>query len=640
MCDRNSISCYSRDPVSHRHYDDAATIGALFLGQVRHQPEKTAVIEDERRVSYRDLAMLAAGIGHAARNAGVRRGDRVALLARRGIETVAAQLGMTAIGAAFVPLDPGAPQHHHRDVIAEAGAKLILAHPDQAALAQDLAQEDLQVIALDITGEGAPGFGALLDDPACRVDAGDLAYVIYTSGSTGRPKGVMVAHRGVCRLVRGQDYADLGPDQVMLNMAAVGFDACIGEIYSAVLNGGTLAILPDAAPSLDRIADVIARDGVTIAYVTAGLFHIIAEHRPRVLAPLQQVFPCGDVLSEVHISRMRRVLPHLRMINGYGPTENTVFTCCYPIDDAWTGGPIPIGRGLNHDRLFVLDDNLAPLPAGEIGQLAVGGAGVGIGYLGRPDLTEASFVTLDVDGFKGRVYLTGDLVRMRPDGVACFHGRFDRQIKINGQRVELDTVEHALRADAEIEDAVAVALRRPDQSRRIVAFLKPARSCTDEGALIDGVLARMRVRLPAAAVPSRLILRDAFPLSASGKVDRKRLTADLESRVTVAPAAPQTLRDIICQTWRDVLGTDVVEPSRTFFDLGGSSLQLILVHSLLQKRLNRTFDIAVLFEAPRIRDLERLLGAPAPRNTPQTDPIAARRAAMANARSRNRVRMP
>ncbi|WP_226781563.1 non-ribosomal peptide synthetase [Oceaniglobus trochenteri] len=631
----NDFHSLSAIDVSHHHHDPAATIGALFLGQVRHRPDKIAIIEGQRRVTYHALAGQAAGVAGALRAAGIARGDRVAILARRSIETVAAQLGVTAIGAAFVPLDPAAPRGHHRAVMGEAGAGAVLVHPDQAAMTSDLAA-GLPMLELDGTAAQTTGFAALLEEPACQITAEDPAYVIYTSGSTGRSKGVMVAHRGVCRLVRGQDYADLGPDQVMLNMAAVGFDASIGEIYSAVLNGGTLVVLPDAAPSLDRIEQVIAEGDVTIAYVTAGLFHIIAEHRPQLLAPLQQVFPCGDVLSEVHVKRIRAALPHLRMINGYGPTENTVFTCCFPIGDDWTGGPVPIGRGLNHDRLFVLDDDLRPLPDGEIGQLAVGGAGVAIGYLGRPDLTDAAFVTLTAGGCSGRVYLTGDLVMRGRDGVVHFHGRADRQVKINGQRVELDSVEHALRADDAVEDAVAVALRRPDGSRRITAFVKPLGPVDDPAPFCDALLGRLRRGMSAAAVPARVELRGAFPLSSSGKVDRRALVATLDQAAAPQCATAQSLRSTIRQVWHDVLGGDLPDETRTFFDLGGTSLQLITVHALLQERLGRRFDIALLFEAPRIRDLERRLDerAAAP------DPIAARRAVMARARRRNRVAAP
>ncbi|MDO5757779.1 MAG: non-ribosomal peptide synthetase [Rhodobacterales bacterium] len=621
-------------------FDSTATISSLFMDQVRRRPNKLVVTEGVHRLTYCELAAKAATIADTLHRAGVVRGDLVCLLAPRGIAAVAAQLGILALGAAFVPLDPGTSLQGNRDVIKEAKPSAILSVPEQESAALALAPRNCPVIMLDgVTDAGAPDFAALLNDPECRTQPDDLAYVIYTSGSTGRPKGVMIAHRGVVRLVRGQSYADLGPDQVMLGMAAVGFDANIGEIYSAILNGGTLAILPDKAPSLDRIAEVIARENVTIAYITAGLFHVIVDQRPELLAPLTQVFPCGDVLSETHVHVMRRALPHLRMINGYGPTENTVFTCCFPIDDTWTGGRIPIGRGLAHDRLFVLDDELRPLPDGEIGQLAVGGAGIAIGYLGREDLTADAFVTLKDGDFRGRVYLTGDMVTRSEDGLIWFHGRRDRQIKINGQRVELDMIEHALRSDQGIEDAAVVATSRPDGSRQVVAFVTPALKENDAEAFASEVQGRMRAALPAAAVPSRIMVRDALPLNGSGKVDRKQLALDCVE-VAAAPrpgsvpaqSLVQTIRDI----WSDVLGRELPRQDKTFFEFGGTSLQLIVVHERLQQRLNQSFDIARLFEAPYARDLAKLLDPAGTPSAPEEDQFANQRALMARARGRRR----
>ncbi|WP_179379313.1 non-ribosomal peptide synthetase [Jannaschia marina] len=592
------------------------TIPALFAAQVAHCADDTAVVQDDISLTYGELGRLVASHVTALRAAGVTPGARVGLLCGRSILGVAAQLATVSIGAAFVPLDPAGPKVA-ATVAGEAEIAALVCSPDLAGLAKEVAPRGCPVLPLTLIADETACF---VPDPGLRAD--DLAYVIYTSGSTGRPKGVMVAHRGVCRLVRGQSYADLGPDQVMLNMAAVGFDASIGEIYSALLNGGRLVILPDAVPSLDRIAQVIADHGVTIAYVTAGLFHVIAERDPRILAPLQQVFPCGDVLSQPHVERMRAALPDLRMINGYGPTENTVFTCCFPIDDRWDGGPVPIGYGLAGDRLLVLDEARAPVADGTIGQLAVGGPGVALGYLGRPDLTAAAFVP--VPGQDGLFYLTGDLVVRDAGGLIRFHGRADRQIKINGQRVELDSVEHALRADPAIRDAAALAARREDGSRRIVAFV-----VADAGTTVEAVLAGLRTRLPEAAVPARIDLRDALPLSGSGKVDRKRLAAELDAPRPARAAAPADagLRATIRAVWSEVLEREIPDTEATFFDLGGTSLQLIAAHAALQARLGRTFEIAKLFQAPRLRDLERLLG-----EAPAIDAVAAQRMRMARRR--------
>lgn len=620
---------------SELYFDQSQTINSLFLEQVRTRPAKIAIIEDERRLSYLELDRCAGGLAAALQREGVQKGDRVALIAGRGIETVAAQLAVMALGAAFVPLDPAMPQQHLADVIDAACPSAVLCRKKDRKVAASVVHSTCPVILLE--GDPDARAGRLEPDhqtPETQIGPNDMAYVIYTSGSTGQPKGVMAAHRGVCRLVRGQHYADLGPDQVMLNMAAVGFDASIGEVYSALLNGGTLVIMPDATPSLDRIADVIARDGVTVAYITAGLFHIIAEQRVEILAPLQQVFPCGDVLSETHVRAVRRAHPNLTVINGYGPTENTVLSCCFAIDDSWTSGPIPIGRGLRHDSQFILDEHLRPVPDGQTGQLAIGGAGVALGYLGRPDLTKAAFVTLDLTLKSERVYLTGDLVQRDPDGVIWFHGRMDRQIKINGQRVELDAVEHALRADIAVKDAVAIAVPGTGGLRQIAAFVIPAKGMATGDALGAEVKQRLRQKLPAAAIPSTLTLCERFPLSTSGKIDRKAMIGHVPKEPRpVRKADAGSLSSVIRHCWEEILDRPITDDTRTFFDHGGTSLQLIQVHALLQTRLGQTFDIAKLFEAPRIRELELALsvsvGAP--------DPVAASRERMAKRRASSRI---
>lgn len=624
---------------SHACHDPAATIDRLFLSQVAHRPDKTAIIEGARALSYHQLAKRVAAVALELERAKVRKGDIVAILSRRSIELVAAELAVLSLGAAFVALDPGHPADHLRRILGEAAPVVVLTHSEQVVLAGEVVGTDYPVIGLTASDVSDPEavLAACQRDPARRPSPDDLAYVIYTSGSTGRPKGVMVPHRGVCRLVRGQDYADLGPDQVVLHMAAVAFDASIIEIYSALLNGGTLAVLADTAPSLDRIAEVLADNRVTTAFFTAGLFHVIVEHQVDSLAPLSQVIPCGDVLSEYVVNKVMTRHRALRIINGYGPAENTVGTCFHTIDPTrWTGGPVPIGTGLAHDRLFILDDDNQPLPTGVIGQLAVGGAGLALGYLGRPDLTAEKFPHVEFAGFCGRVYLTGDLARIDSQGVAWFHGRVDRQIKINGQRVELDEVEHALRRQTGVDDAAAVPYRRPDGTRQVVAVVASATG--NPAALVDRVLSGMRRSVPAAMVPSLVVVRPALPLSHSGKVDRKRILEELTaaSQTSTPSPWPPVSCSAVRAAWQEVLGRTDLNEDRTFFDHGGTSLQLIAVHSILQERLHREFDIALLFEFPRLRDLEARLAQPEPvaGAAPPPDPIAQRREAMAQLRNR------
>lgn len=636
-----------RRDAAYAQYDPSRTIIDLFVERARFRPQKTAVVQEGRSISYEELSQRASVMASSLAADGVGRGDRVAILSPRSIDNVAAQLAVLATGAAFSPLDTRNPTAHLLSVAGELAPAMVLSA--DPGLAAALAASGFRVRELDkMCDLPAVPLEALANEPARRVGACDPACIIFTSGTTGRPKGVVLPHRGICRLVRGQDYADLGSDQVILNIASPGFDVCLSQIYSALLNGGTLAVVPGCVPSLDTIASVIASTGTTLADLTVGLFNLMVEHRLDAMASLKQVICGGDVMSDAHARRFQAACPGIRLINAYGPAENSVTSLCYTLESSCRAGEgVPIGTPIAHDRAFVLDEDGRPVGAGQLGQLAVGGDGLALGYHNRPELTAARFVHVEFPDYSGRLYLTGDLARINEDGIFTFHGRVDRQVKINGHRVELDAVEHQLRHHAAIADAAALDVAYPDGARKLVAFIKP--SVPDAGPdLVDSILGWARDTLPPQMVPARLQICAEFPLTASDKVDRKRLLLELDEASgpgngdSVAGAAMQgtDAAAVARQVWAEVLGLSEVPDDRTFFDLGGSSLQLINAHAAMERLLGRTFDIVKLFEAPRIRDLALLLaGEVADPHQGQADMAhraSARKAALARARDRTR----
>src|SRR6185436_5516200 len=290
------------------------------------------------------------------------------------------------------------------------------------------------------------------------------AYVMYTSGSTGRPKGVAVVHRAVVRLVCDTGYARFGPGEVWLQLAPPSFDAATLEIWGALLHGGRLVLAPAGAPAPAELGETLARHGVTSLWLTAGLFHQMVEESLAGLLPVRQLLSGGDVLSPGHVRRALSGLPGTRLINGYGPTENTTFTCCHPMEGPdEVESPVPLGRPIANTRVYVLDASLRPVPPGVAGELCAGGDGLARGYRGRPELTAERFVpdpfadrTDRSDG--NRLYRTGDLARYLPDGRLEFLGRLDRQVKIRGFRVEPGEVEAKLLAHPGVEQAAVVVL--------------------------------------------------------------------------------------------------------------------------------------------------------------------------------------
>ncbi|HEY2740507.1 MAG TPA: amino acid adenylation domain-containing protein, partial [Thermoanaerobaculia bacterium] len=298
-----------------------------------------------------------------------------------------------------------------------------------------------------------------------------LAYVMYTSGSTGRPKGAAVPHQAVVRLVRETGYMRFGPDHVFLQLAPISFDASTLEIWGALLHGSRLVIMPPQAVSLAELGRAIEQHGVTTLWLTAGLFHQLVEHHLELLRPVRQLLAGGDVLSVPHVRKVLAGLPDTQLINGYGPTENTTFTCCHPVGPEHLDTSVPIGRPIANTWVHLLDDQGQPVPIGVAGELCTGGAGLARGYLGRPELTADRFIPDPLSGPESRLYRTGDLARRLPDGTVEFLGRLDHQVKIRGFRIELGEIEARLAEHPAVLQSVVLAREDVPGDRRVVAYI-------------------------------------------------------------------------------------------------------------------------------------------------------------------------
>jgi amino acid adenylation domain-containing protein len=579
---------------------DPASIYAAFCRCVDLHGNKCALRLADRIVTYRELADRADVIADRLAAAGVGHRDIVGLYLSKREEAIAAMLGVLKLGAAYLPFDTSYPARLLCYIYEDSAPRAMLVdHRTAAAQSPFWTGSAFTLESLERDCE-LPRLHAGVD---AAVHPDDLAYVMYTSGSTGRPKGVMVPHRAVLRLVIGNDYATLDETEVLLQLAPLSFDASTFEIWGALLNGGSLAIMAESHPSLDDIAAAISRHGVSTLWLTAGLFNLMVEHRLDGLRPLRQLLAGGDVLSPVHVERALTALPHCRLINGYGPTENTTFTCCHPVTlPDCRPGPIPIGRPIARTQVHVLDDALRPVVDCGEGELYIGGDGLALGYLNRPDLTAERFIPDPfVRRHDARLYRSGDRVRLRPDGLLEFLGRVDRQVKVNGKRVELDEVESALRRAPQVADAAAVAYSGPDGQTRIAAYLVPSRP--GEGGSIQRLLGFLRDELPDYMVPASFTLLDALPLTATGKVDRSKLPQPLGGARGRGPdgelSVDKTAAALVA-IWRRVLRRDDIGLDDNFFDLGGSSLQLTSAHALITASVDKELPLLEMFSHPRI----------------------------------------
>jgi len=449
--------------------------------------------------------------------------------------------------------------------------------------------------------------------PVSETGALDPAYVMFTSGSTGTPKGVEVPHRAIARLVRGADYVRLDSNETLLGFAPAAFDASTFEIWGALLNGGRLVLAPPGPLGLSEFENLLARERVSTLWLTAGLFHQIVDNRPEMLGALRQLLTGGDVLSPDHVRRaLDAIASDGVLINGYGPTEATTFTCVHRMRPGDTiTGAVPIGRPISNSRVYILDASGEPTPVGVTGELVLGGDGVALGYADDPESTAERF---GADPFAGaddaRVYRTGDLARWRADGTIDFLGRIDRQLKIRGFRVEPGEVEEALRGHPDVADVCVAPFERAGGERALAAHVV-ARSGSDPStAELRAHAARV---LPAHAVPTAWSVLERLPLTANGKVDvgglpRPALGIQERSeagggRVSAVAEPTDDLERRLIAIWEQALDRDAVHPDDDFFDLGGHSLLAVEVFAAIERSLGLNLPLASIFDAPTPRRL-------------------------------------
>ena len=454
----NTSSAYPRDRCVHE----------LFEEQVASNGSAVALVLGSTEVSYAQLNQRANSIAHALSAAGVGPDKIVAVYTERSIDLIAAFLGILKAGGAYLPLDPSYPAARMAFLLEAAGASVVLTDRDLPAPPPAVVEH---VIRLD--GDFAR---FSISNLPTRSRATDLAYVLYTSGSTGRPKAVGVTHRNILRLLIDTNYISIGPEDVFVQLAPPAFDASTFEIWGALLHGAKLVLYGNPEVDLEHLEHLLERHRVSILWLTSGLFHQVIDERPRALRQLRWLLSGGDVLSMTHVRRAVEQLPGCRLLNCYGPTENTTFTTYFEVEDpTQLRVSVPIGRPIANTQVFVLDELLQPSPVGVAGELYIGGDGLSRGYLRQPELTAQRFVANPFGAAGSRLYRTGDLVRHLESGDIEFLGRIDGQVKIRGFRVEVGEIEAVLSEHPAARQAIVVPREDTPGDRRLVAYVVGAR---------------------------------------------------------------------------------------------------------------------------------------------------------------------
>ncbi|HLJ89353.1 MAG TPA: amino acid adenylation domain-containing protein [Candidatus Angelobacter sp.] len=592
---------------SRAPYPREATLPELFAEQVQARSKCQAVCYEGASLTYGELNRRANQLAHYLHKKGVTIETPIGVSGERSLEMVIAVLALAKIGAVCVPLDPDTPVQRQRWLVQDICVPMILVvERGKSAFSEsgvELVSMDAQIS--EITTESA-------DDPQVRLSPENLAYVIYTSGSTGTPKGVAVPHRGVVRLVKSANYVELTPNDRLLQFSPLTFDPSTFEIWGSLLNGAGLVIMSAGKQSLEALGKVIRESGITVLWLSSGIFHLMAEYCTKDLQTVRYLLAGGDVVAVTAVKKYLSGNPSGVFVDGYGPTENSTFTCCHVMRE---GDPleftVPIGKPVSNTQVYVLDDNLEPVPPGVVGEIYTGGDGLARGYLNRPDLTAERFIPnpFGVDG--ERLYRIGDLVRFRGNNVLEFLGRKDQQVKIRGFRIELGEIESILGQHEAVREGIVLVEPDITGQNGLVAYVVPHHSI--DKALLQTYL---RDRLPHYMVPASIIFIPEMPLTRNGKIDRRKLREDAilqrsneSTETTGESAARNEVEDILTQLWAEMLELETVGIHDNFFDVGGHSLLLMQMLARVKAIFGFEIHLRDVFELPIISHLSKLISS-------------------------------
>ncbi|MDP1501082.1 non-ribosomal peptide synthetase [Bacillus velezensis] len=580
----------------------APTLHGLFARRAALSPHRPALRFPGGMLTYAELDQYTDRLAVRLRQKGVRKESMVGVLAERSPEMVVSVLAVLKAGGAYVPLDPEYPEDRLRYMLDDCGACLLLAQPGLSV--SGFSGETLEVSLSSLTGETETG--AVSEE----ADSDSLAYIIYTSGSTGTPKGVAVEHRQAAAFLSGmQGQFPLTEEDIIVLKSSFSFDASIWQLFWWTMSGASVYLLP-AGWEKDpvRMIEAFASEKVTTAHFIPAMVNSFldaletepAETRTHLGRTLTRVFAGGEALSPLTAARFADLLPETVLIHGYGPTEATVDAAFYVCDRKRDSGRtrLPIGKPVPGARLYVLDSGGTIQPAGVAGELYIAGTGVARGYLNRPELTEERF--LDDPFYPGeRMYQTGDIARWTEDGLVEWLGRSDGQVKVRGYRIEPGEIEAAIRRIDGIREA-AVTARNEHGETALYAYI--------EGRESDDVRAELATRLPAYMMPAQFIKMSEWPVTPSGKLDRRALPAPDGAADRQAYTAPRNVTEMkLCALWEEVLKNGPVGIRDHFFERGGHSLKATALVSRIAKEFGVQVPLQDIFARPTVEELASVI---------------------------------
>ena len=578
---------------TQKDYPQNQCFHQLFAERVEREPNAVAAVFENQQLTYRQLNNKANQLANYLQQLGAQPEVLIGLCVERSLDAIVGILGIIKAGAAYLPLDPNYPQQRLNFMLEDAGLSILVT---QQHLAKNLTQAEYTVVCVDADSEIIARQSPT--NLTTNIVPQNLAYVIYTSGSTGKPKGVLIEHRGLYNLALAQRATfNLNSNHRVLQFASLSFDASIFEIVMALGSGATLycarkeSLLPGTT-----LIQFLQDNAITHATFPPSLLAVLPSAE---LPALQTIICAGESCS---LDVVKRWASGRRFFNAYGPTEATVWSSFAEICERQKP---PIGRPIANTQLYILDENLQPVPVGIPGELYIGGAGLARGYLNRPELTAERFIPHPFSDKEGeRIYKTGDLVRYLADRNIEFLGRTDEQVKIRGYRIELGEIESLLIQHPAVKETAAVAEDDLSGNKRLVAYVVPNQNQTLNPVEIRNFL---KQKLPNYMIPNAFVAMDFLPLTPNGKIDRLRLrspanlTSNSIDKSFIAPRTPT--ESTLAKIWVKILNAERVGIGDNFFDLGGDSLLAIRLINEINQQFERELPLSALFLNPTIEGL-------------------------------------
>ncbi|MGC1301501.1 MAG: amino acid adenylation domain-containing protein [Caulobacteraceae bacterium] len=623
---------------------DGIGIDAIFRRQADRRPAAIAIIYGAQEISYAELDRRANYLAAQLVQRMVNREQPIGILVDPGPDQIICQLAVIRAGGSCLPLDPEAPDERLKFMLTDLQTSIVLttaAWGPRVAQLECILMEDRDSWPSPMTWQDV----RTGDTPGAE----HRTHVLFTSGTTGRPKGVEILARGIIRLTVDTDYVSLGPDDRIATIANPTFDASLFEIWGALLNGGTVIVLPKQTfidPYALRHSLCVQR--ITTMFMTAALFNQTVYACPDAFRGLRQLLVGGEALNPRTLRAVLQAAPPQRLLNAYGPTESTTFTSFHEVSlEDVEAKTIPIGKPIDKTQIFLLDEARLPVPEGEVGEIYIGGDGLARGYWNRPELNAERFVEASspIDGRPTRLYRTGDLGSWDAGNTLYFHGRNDNQVKIHGHRIEIEEIEAVLLASGLLRDAAVTVPQTKLGDKYLMAFVTPCQiqatstspsagegtAEVDDRDLLDRLARHVAERLPTYMRP-RLRLVPALPMNANGKIDRRALiqhyaeeaeVGDLDAGEAGVPGADQNpdsplgptgTQAVLSAIWRRTLDIGTVGADDDFFQLGGDSLRAASLVLQVSRRFNYPLPVQVLYDHPTPAGLARHLDSRAQLN--------------------------